>query len=227
MRKADFVSRGCLLAGSMWVFLLVLDQATVSARSMNGPAIAPIGNPSEVAPAVTAQKVKVKTCSELSEEERRKTEQCKTEEERREDEEKKKAQEIAEKEKPTKTSFWRRVHLDLPGIRAESGQRYVCCSAVGIHLTIAEVKRLNIYGPPGVLLVRQKVDTDEWQWRAGYSWGLGYFLGTAKLPFLNRPARLYFNLTKVWTTRPATTAVGISPDNSGVSMVGLSMVLAK
>ena len=227
MRKVDLVSRGHLLAASVWVFLLVIDRAPASAWPMNGPAIAPIEDPSELAPAVTSQKVKIKPCSELSEEERRKTERCKTEEERREDEQKKKAEQIADKEKPTKTSFWRRVHLDLPAIRAENQQRYVCCSAVGIHLTVAEIKRLNFYGPPGVVLVRQRVGPDKWQWRAGYSWGLGYFLGRAKLPLMDRPARLYFNFTKVWTSQPATATVGITPASSGVSMAGLSMVFAK
>jgi hypothetical protein len=227
MRKADLVSRGRLLAASVWAFLLVSGQATASAWPMNGPAIAPIEHPSERAPAVTPQKVKIKLCSELSEEERRKTERCKTEEEKREDEQKKKAKELAEKEKPTKTSFWRRVHLDLPAIRAENQQRYVCCSAVGFHLTVAEVKRLNLYGPPGVAVVRQRIGPDKWGWRVGYSWGFGYFLGTAKLPLTNRPARLYFNLTKVWTSQPATATASVSPGMTGVSMAGLSVVFAK
>jgi hypothetical protein len=174
---------------------------------------------------VTAQRERDRPCRDLNEEDRRKTERCKTEEERREDEQKKRAQKIADKEKPTKTSFWRRVHLDLPGIRAESGQEYVCCSLVGAHLTVAEVGRLNFYGPPGVLLVRQRVGPDQWQWRGGLSWGLGWYLDDVKL--LNRPARLYFNLTKVWTTGGLPSNVGVPNQNFGVSMAGLSLVFAQ
>jgi hypothetical protein len=167
-----------------------------------------------------------KRCSELSEKERRKTERCKTDEERREDEQKKKDEEIAEKEKPTKTSFWKHVHLDLPGIRADNGNGYVCCSAIGVHLTAFEVKRLQIYGPPGLLLVRQQVGPDEWQWRAAYSWGVGYYLGTATLPFVHRPGKFYFNLTKIWTTQSASMeTLGASSNES--SMAALSVVFAK
>jgi hypothetical protein len=225
MLRADRVSHEQLLGSSVFVAFLAVAEIA-AAHTGDGQPIAGNGTQNEgVRLALT--RPQDKPCRELSEEERRKTERCKSEQERREDEQKKRAQKVAEKEKPTKSSFWRRVHLDLPAIRAESGNEYLCCSVVGLHLTVAEIGRLNLYGPPGVLLVRQKVGSNEWQWRGAYSWGLGWFLDDVRFPLLDRPARLYFNLTKVWTTGGIPAETGMSDSDFGVSMAGLSVVFAK
>jgi hypothetical protein len=225
MFQADRVSHGISLGVSLFVALVVVVQIG-SAQTRDGQTITGDANERSVV-RFDVTLPQDKPCRELSEEERRKTERCKTEAERREEEQKKRAQKIADREKPTKTSFWRRVHLDLPGIRAESGKDHLCCSVIGIHLIVAEVGRLQLYGPPGVLLVRQKVGSNNWQWRGAYSWGLGWYLDDVTFPLLNRPAKLYFNLTKVWTTGGVPAEGEVSDPNFGVSMVGLSVVFAK
>ena len=120
-------------------------------------------------------------------------------------------QQAGAKDKDSHTSFLRWVHLDglwIPG-QTDAGM----LGLVGMHIAVARVGRMNFFGPPGVMLVRQ--DTQHGRiFRPGFTWGFGYQLTDVHVPGVSRPMTLFLNVTKCWTT---------GNENTGMSMVGLSL----
>ncbi|MEK7203764.1 MAG: hypothetical protein AAB627_01655 [Patescibacteria group bacterium] len=175
-------------------------------------------------PATASQAVqRQKLCSEMDEKERRKTERCKTDQERREDEQKRHLAEIAEKEKPTKSSFMKWVHLDGYWIQSASSNMFQ--GLAGMHVVVFEEGRLQLYGPPGIILVRQQVSKEEHQLHFGITWGFSFRLFDIRVPGTDNEVRVFGNLAKVWLQ-------GVNQDIPGASisaidMVGLSVTFAK
>ncbi len=107
-----------------------------------------------------------------------------------------------EREKPRRTSFFDRVHLDLLGAPPEIGGGSGRVGLVGAHLTIAEIGRLNVFGPPGVMVAMQSIDGDRsGRWRAvtALNWGVSVRLMEFSLGDTNRHTVMFLNLTKLWT----------------------------
>jgi hypothetical protein len=154
-------------------------------------------------------------CASLSESERLKTERCLTDEERIKAEQEKRQREAQQREKATHSSFLRWVHVDALWIPAASGNQTF--GLVGTHLAVANVGRIYFYGPPGVILLRQP-NGHGWSYRPGFSWGFSVYLTEAKVPGTTHHARLFFNLTKVWTQGDYRT---------GMDMAGLSVTWKK
>jgi hypothetical protein len=136
-------------------------------------------------------------CDSLPEEKRRKTEECKTDEERREDAQQKRREEAAEKEKPTHSSFWRRVHVD--GLSFPTASGVAAYGIVGAHVAVANVGRVYFFGPPGVMLLLEQAG-DTRRVTPALSWGFDIYLSDFRIPGTDRTAQLYVNLMKCWTT---------------------------
>lgn len=154
-------------------------------------------------------------CASLPEKKRRATEICKTDEERREDEYQRRVAERLEKEKPTRTSFLRWLHID--GLWAPTTWGTGTIGLVGTHVTIANVGRVNFFGPPGVMLLLE--DTGEGrQVRPAMTWGISVYLADFRSPGTNNTAQLFLNLAKAQT---------FGDQRSGMDLAGLSITWKK
>jgi hypothetical protein len=150
-------------------------------------------------------------CAALPEVERRTTDFCKTEEERREDAQEQRRKELQEKEKPTRTSFLRKLHLDGLWIPTSTGTGQY--GLIGTHIDVASAGRLHFYGPPGMMLVLEKTDGG-WRVKPAMTWGVSVFIGEVRLPGQKENAQLFFNLTKSWSA---------GSFQAGRDMAGLSL----
>jgi hypothetical protein len=163
----------------------------------------------------TPQRKRAVTCASLPEPERRATEECKTEEEKREDDYRRRVADREAKERESRSSFLKWLHTDALWVPAQSGvQTY---GLIGVHLAVAQVGRVHIFGPPGVILLRQRSARGTLV-RAGLTWGMSVYLTDLKVPGTARQAQLYINLTKAWTN---------GDYRNGASMVGLSVTWKK
>jgi hypothetical protein len=149
-------------------------------------------------------------CASLPEKRRRNTEECKTEEERREDAQQKRREDAAEKEKPKHTSFWRWVHLDGLSLPTASGVGVY--GLVGTHVAVANIGRVYVFGPPGVMLLLEEAGRTR-RLKPAFTWGVDLYLSDFRFPGTDRTAQLYVNLTKCWT----------ASYQNGIDMFGLSL----
>ena len=135
-------------------------------------------------------------CDDLPESKRRQTDECKTIEERREDARREREREIAEREKPTHSSFLRKLHLDGLWIPTSTGTGQY--GLIGTHIDVASAGRLHFFGPPGMMLVLENTDGG-WKIKPVLTWGVSVFIGDVRLPGQKSQAQLFFNLTKSWS----------------------------
>ena len=155
-------------------------------------------------------------CASLSESKRRQTEICKTEEERSADARQKRLDELAEKEKPSHTSFLRKLHLDGLWIPTSMGTGQY--GLIGTHLDVASVGRIHFFGPPGVILVLERAENGGWRVKPSLTWGVSVFLAEVRLPGAEKHSQLFFNMTKSWSAGSFST---------GRDMAGLSLAWKK
>jgi hypothetical protein len=98
-------------------------------------------------------------------------------------------------EQPKHTSFLSRVHLDgLWTTAATTGRFY---GLIGSHVTLVDVGRLQIFGPPGVLILSVPDGADSRRITLGYTWGLSYRLTDVRL-FTSKDMTLFVNVSRVW-----------------------------
>jgi hypothetical protein len=119
-------------------------------------------------------------------------------------------------EKPPRHSrFLKRVHLDgLWTTTSTTGRFY---GLIGSHNSLVDVGRLQVFGPPGVLLLSVP-DTDaSRRIELGYTWGLSVRLGDVRL-FGTKDMTLFVNLSKVWVASGANSAAGRGYDIVGFSL---------
>ena len=113
----------------------------------------------------------------------------------------KRDRERMEKEKPPRTSFLDRVHLDVLGAPPEIGNSAHLYGLVGAHLTIAEIGRIHLYGPPGVMVAMHSEAEGSGSWRpmTALTWGISIRLVDFRLRGAPRRTVMFLNLTKLWT----------------------------
>jgi hypothetical protein len=106
-----------------------------------------------------------------------------------------------EKEKPARSSFFDRVHLDVLGAPPEIGGSTDLVGVVGAHLTIAEFGRINLYGPPGVMIAMasQSEGSSRWRPMTALTWGISIRLADFRFRGAARKTVVFINLTKLWT----------------------------
>src|SRR5262245_22680132 len=108
------------------------------------------------------------------------------------------------------TSFLRWLHTDVMWVPTESGN--ATYGLIVVHLAVARIGGLDIQGPPGVILLRQRTE-DGWMLRPGMTWGLSFRLTDFELPHFKRAVTMYANLSRVWTggdSRMSMNLAGIS-----------------
>jgi hypothetical protein len=122
----------------------------------------------------------------------------------------------ADEEKPSKySSFLKRVHIDgLWSTPVTSGRFY---GLIGTHVTLVDIGPLQLFGPPGVLVLSVPGAGGSRRITIGYTWGLSIRLTDMTLPG-NKPMTLFLNVSKVW--------IGGETDgvtNSGDDIIGFSL----
>lgn len=154
-------------------------------------------------------------CTKLPEKKRRATEACKTEEERREDEYQRRVAERLEREKPTHSSFLKWLHID--GLWAPTTLGVGTVGLIGTHVTIANVGRVNFFGPPGVMLLLEDAGGSR-RIRPAMTWGISVYLVDFRPPGANHNAQLFLNLAKGQT---------FGDQRTGMDLAGLSITWKK
>ena len=160
------------------------------------------------------EKPQSEKCAKLTEEKRRATEECKTPSERRQDDYERRIKEAEEKERPERSSFLKWLHVDGLWTTTSLGSRTY--GLVGAHLAVVKIKRLYLFGPPGVMLL--STPGDDQRFRPALTWGFSIQLVPIRIPGTNREAELYINLAKCWTSMSS---------QAGLDMAGLSITWKK
>ena len=99
-------------------------------------------------------------------------------------------------EKSKHSSFMTRVHLDGLWTSASSGTRLY--GLVGSHISLVDVGRLQVFGPPGVLLLSVPDYAGSRRMTVGYTWGLSVRLADVRLFGAAKDKTLFLNMSKVW-----------------------------
>lgn len=120
-----------------------------------------------------------------------------------------------QKESSKRTAFLKWVHID--GLWIPPSNHVDQIGLIGTHLAIANIGRLYLYGPPGVMLIRQR-NAGEWMFRPAFTWGFSFYLMDFQMPGSTQIMQLFANVTKVWTQ---------GDERNGIDMVGLSVTLKK
>ena len=113
----------------------------------------------------------------------------------------KRDRERMDREKPEKTSFFDRVHLDVLGTPPETGNGGRLIGIVGAHITIAEFGRVHLFGPPGVMVAMQATGSDaseRWRPMTALTWGISIRLIDFQMRGASRRTVMFLNLTKLW-----------------------------
>ena len=124
-------------------------------------------------------------------------------------------------ERPRHSSFLTRIHLDGLWTTAASHNRFY--GIVGSHMTLVDVGRLQVFGPPGVLVLSVPDTGGSRRITLGYTWGLSVRLADVRLLGPTKDMTLFLNVSKVWTAGSAH-AQGTS---RGYDMMGLSIAPRK
>jgi hypothetical protein len=118
---------------------------------------------------------------------------------------------------PKHSTFLTRVHLD--GLAAASQTEGRVYGIVGMHVGLVDVGRVQLYGPPGVILLTVPGDVGERRVTLGYTWGLSIRLSDVRLSSRTKNMTLFLNISKVWPAggEPVAGSAG------GYDIIGLSI----
>lgn len=94
------------------------------------------------------------------------------------------------------SSFLTRLHVDGLGVTTSSGTRVY--GLVGTHMTLVDVGRVQIFGPPGVMLLSLPDTGGRRRLTLGYTWGLSVRLADVRLLTPERRMTLFLTMSKVW-----------------------------
>jgi len=119
------------------------------------------------------------------------------------------------------TSFLTRVHIDGLWTTASSNNRFY--GLVGSHVSLVDVGRLQVFGPPGVLLLSVPDASGSRRITLGYTWGLSVRLADVRIFGPTRDMTLFLNVSKVWI---ATGSEG-QGTSRGYDMMGFSIAPRK
>jgi len=124
-----------------------------------------------------------------------------------------------EAEKSKHSSFMTRVHLDGLWTSTSSGTRLY--GLVGSHISLVDVGRLQVFGPPGVLLLSVPNYAGSRRVTLGYTWGLSVRLADVRLFGPTKDVTVFLNVSKVWM------ANGGDERTPGYNMMGFSIASRK
>jgi hypothetical protein len=119
------------------------------------------------------------------------------------------------------SSFLTRLHLDGAWVTTSSGPRTY--GIVGFHVTLVDVGRVQIFGPPGVMLLSAPESGGNRRVTLGYTWGLSIRLADVRLAAPTRNMSLFLTMSKVWVNGGAQDQMAAR----SAQIVGLSLAPRK
>ena len=110
------------------------------------------------------------------------------------------AQEEAEAQEKYR-SFLTRLHLDGAWVTTSSGPR--AYGIVGFHMTLVDIGRVQMFGPPGVILLSMPDGGGNRRMTLGYTWGLSVRLADLRVSSPTANLSLFLTMSKVWVNGDA------------------------
>jgi hypothetical protein len=119
------------------------------------------------------------------------------------------------------SSFLTRVHLDGLWTTTQNGSRFY--GIIGSHVSLVDVGRLQVFGPPGVMLLTVPNGHGGRRATFGYTWGLSLRLTDVRVGAPTKNLTLFLNVTKVFVASGASGAQA----TKGYDIVGFSLAPRK
>ena len=124
-------------------------------------------------------------------------------------------------EKPPHSSFLTRLHFDgMWSTTSTNGRLY---GIVGTHMSLVDIGRIQVFGPPGVMLLTVPDGYGGRRVALGYTWGLSFRLGDVRMGAPTKNMTVFLNVSKVFLGS-TDTAAGSS---RGYDIVGFSLAPRK
>jgi len=119
--------------------------------------------------------------------------------------------------RPKHSTFLTRMHLD--GLAATSPTQARTYGIVGFHVSLVDVGRVQLFGPPGLILLTVPREGGGRTVTVGYTWGLSLRISDIRLSSPTKNMTLFVNIAKVWSGGgdPAAGSTG------GSEMISLSI----
>lgn len=124
-------------------------------------------------------------------------------------------------EAPAKYSaFLRRLHVDGGWVTTSNGPR--AYGIVGTHITLVDVGRIQMFGPPGVMLLSVP-DGDGRRTTLAYTWGLSVRLTDLRVSAPTSNLSLFLTFSKLWMNGDG----GDNVSGGSTQIMGLSVAPRK
>ena len=120
------------------------------------------------------------------------------------------------------SSFLSRIHFDgMWSTTSTTGRLY---GIVGSHLSLVDIGRIQLFGPPGVMLLTIPDGAGGRQMALGYTWGLSIRLGDIRLSAPTKNMTVFLNVSKVFL---GPTEGEVAGSSRGYDIVGFSIAPRK
>ena len=104
-------------------------------------------------------------------------------------------------EKPTKTTWWEHVHMDLVAPAMQPQSRIIGIG--GMHAAFTVKGRFQMFAAPGLMFVSAPSQRGGREWRVATNYGLGFRLFDFSFPG-GRAATAHLNMAKAWMLSDST-----------------------
>jgi hypothetical protein len=122
---------------------------------------------------------------------------------------------------PRHSSFLTRVHIDGLWTTTQDGARLY--GVVGTHISLVDAGRVQVFGPPGLLLLTVPDGNGGRRVSLGYTWGASLRLADVRVGAPTKNFSVFLNVTKLFVTSGAIGPYGAQ----GYNIVGLSLAPLK
>jgi hypothetical protein len=127
----------------------------------------------------------------------------------------------ADAEKTPHTSFLTRLHFD--GMWSTTSTHGRIYGLVGTHMSLVDIGRVQVWGPPGVMLLTVPDGYGGRRATLGYTWGLSVRLTDMRMGAPTKNVTLFLNVSKVFIGMPENSTT----TSRGFDIVGFSIAPRK
>ena len=126
-----------------------------------------------------------------------------------------------DRENSRHSSFLSRLHFDgMWSTTSTTGRLY---GIVGSHLSLVDIGRIQLFGPPGVMLLTIPDGSGGRRISLGYTWGLSIRLGDVRMGAPTKNMTVFLNVSKVFLGPTE----GATAPSRGYDIVGFSIAPRK
>lgn len=113
----------------------------------------------------------------------------------------------AEKHSSSKSRFFNKIHVDGLWVPGQTDAKFL--GVVGTHVTVIELGRVHLFGPPGVMVLRA-----DGKIRTALTWGFSLYMTQFRIPGTTRELALFGDFARAWT---------FGDYRTGMDLVGMSV----